>query len=519
MRRRSAAVLLCILLASLIISATGCGTKAVSSGDQSLVVGEIWKIDNIDPATDGTLTMEKALITESLVGTKTNFELKPNLATEWKRIDPNTWKFTLRKDVKFHDGTPFNAAAVKWSLMRAISINPQILSYTKIKAVEAENDSTVVITTTEPNSDLPAALHYSDTSIIAPSSIDQNGKLIKPIGTGAFKLDQFDPATGDMKMSRNTEYWGPVSKLDHLEIRPLPDPNTRALALEKGEIDFTCDPPYNELDRLGKIAGLKVELDKTARTYTIEMNLNEAPFNDVKVRKALSYAIDRESIVKNVLFGCGAAAQGPYMPGMAWRNENLKGYPYDPEKAKQLLSEAGWQDTDGDGIVDKNGKPLKITLITYPQRPGLPPMAEAIQAQYKEVGVDLKTEIMDNTAMTEIASKGKWDMKMSAFATAMIPSPSYHLQVLYYSKNNPVIGYNNAKVDKLIDQCMATDDQKEKYDLSKQVQQILEDEEPVLPIAYYGVAVAMKSKVNNYVFNPTAHDYMLTSEVNIREQN
>lgn len=517
MRKRSLAIVLSMLLVSLIFSSAGCGTKTVSSANQSLVVGEIWKIDNVDPAANGTLIMEKALITESLVGTKPNFELQPNLATEWKRIDPNTWKFTLRKDVKFHDGTPLNAEAVKWSLMRAITINPQILSFTKIKTVEAENDTTVVIVTTAPNSDLPASLHYSNTSIIAQSSVDKDGKLIKPIGTGVFKLEQFDPSTGDMKMSKNTQYWGNVSKLDTLEIRALPDPNTRALALEKGEIDFACDPPYSELERLEKGNELKVELNKTARTYIIEMNLNQAPFNDVKVRKAMSYAIDRESIVKNVLFGCGAAAIGPYMPGMAWTNENLKGYPYNPEKAKQLLAEAGWKDSDGDGIVDQNGKPMKITLMTYPQRPGLPPMAEAVQAQFKNVGIDLKTEIMDSTAMSEVAAKGKWDMKMSAFATAMIPSPSYHLNILYYSKNNKVIGYNNPEVDMLIDQCMVVDDQQEKYDLSKRVQEILEDEEPVIPIAYYGVAVAMKSKVNNFVFNPTAHDYMLTSEVNIKE--
>lgn len=519
MRKRSLSIVLCLLFISLMFSTAGCGVKPASSANQSLVVGEIWKIDNIDPAANGTLTMEKALITEPLVGTKPNFELQPNLASEWQRIDTNTWKFTLRKDVKFHDGTPLDAEAVKWSLMRAININPQIQSFTKIKTVEAENDATVIITTSTPNSDLPASLHYSNTSIIAKSSVDKDGKLIKPIGTGAFKLEQFDPSTGDMKMSRNTDYWGTVSKLDNLEIRSLPDPNTRALALEKGEIDFTCDPPYNELERLEKLDSLKVELNKTARTYIIEMNLNQVPFDDVRVRKALSYAIDRESIVKNVLFGCGAPAIGPYMPGMAWTNENLKGYPYNPAKAKQLLAEAGWEDSDGDGIVDQKGKPLKITLMTYPQRPGLPPMAEAVQAQFKNLGIDLQTEIMDSSAMTDIASKGKWDMKMSAFATAMIPSPSYHLSNLYYSKNNKVIGYNNSEVDRLIDQCMVEGDPQKKYNLSRQVQQILEDEEPVIPIAYYGVAVAMKSSVNNFLFNPTAHDYMLTNEVTIKEQN
>jgi peptide/nickel transport system substrate-binding protein len=501
-----------------VLLTSGCGVKKENKdSNKKLVVGEMWKIDSIDPSTSGTLTTEKAMITETLVGVKENFELKPGLATEWKRIDANTWSIVLRQGVKFHDGTPMDGEAVKWSLMRAIAVNPQVQTFTKIKSIEVENDHTLKITTTAPTGDFPASLHYMGASVIAPSSVDKAGKLIKPIGTGPFMLEQFEASTGDMEMAKYKDYWGTPAKLEKLEIRPLPDPNTRALALEKGEIDFTCDPPYNELERLGKEKGLKVELNPTARTYIVEMNLKKEPFNDVRVRKALSYAIDRESITKHVLFGCGTPAKGPFMPGMAWTNENLKGYPYSPGKAKLLLEEAGWKDTDGDGIIDKNGQPLKITLMTYPQRPGLPPMAQALQDQFKQAGIDLKIEIMENSAMSQVASTGKWDMKMSAFATAMIPTPSYHLQVLYYSENNKLIGYNNAKVDQLIDECVAVDDQQKKYELSKQVQQILEDEVPVLPIAYYGVAAVMNSKIENFVFNPTAHDYMLTTEVGIKE--
>ncbi len=516
MKKIFTSLLLSILFVALTLATVGCGSEKSSVGENSLVVGELWAINSIDPASNGTLTSEKAMLTESLVGVKPNFELEPGLATKWNRVDTNTWEFTLRKDVKFHDGTSMDAEAVKWSLMRAVKVNPQVASFTKIKSIETKGTDTIIVTTSQPNGDLPAAMHYTSAAIIAPSSVDKDGKFLKPIGTGAFKLDQWDSSTGIMKLSKYTGYWGKVSKLDKLEIRPLPDPNTRALSLEKGEINFTCDPPYNELDQLKKEKGLKVELHQTARTYIIEMNLNEDMFKDVNVRKALSYAIDRKTISKDVLFGCGTPAIGPYMPGMAWTNENLKGYPYDIQKSKQLLADAGWKDSNGDGIVDKDGKPMKITLMTYPERPGLPPIAQAIQAEFKQVGVDVKVQVMANSAMSSTVSTGKWDMKMSAFATAMIPTPSYHLQVLYYSKNNPAIGYNNATVDKLIDKCMASDDKNEKYAISKQVQQIIEDEVPVLPIAYYGIAVASKDNVESYIFNPTAHDYNLNTEVHIK---
>jgi peptide/nickel transport system substrate-binding protein len=525
MNKRTISTFVWALLLSGLLAVTGCGSQkagdqktGASPGNQNtLVVGELWAITSIDPANNGTLTTEKAMITESLVGVKPNFEIEPKLAASWQRIDDNTWKITLRKGIKFQDGSPLDAEAVKWSLTRAITVNPQVKDYTKIQSVDTQGDDILLIKTSEPNGDFIASLHYTSAAIIAPSSVDKDGKLIKPVGTGPFKLDSWDPATGNMKMSKFTGYWGEVPQLDYLEIRPMPDPNTRALALEKGEINFTCDPPYNELARLAKVDGLKVELHKTARTYIIEMNLKKEPFNDLKVRQALNYAIDRETIAKDVLFGAGEAAVGPFMPGMAWTNENLKGYPYSKEKAKQLLAEAGWKDTDGDGIVDKNGKPLEITLFTYPERPGLPLIAQAVQAQYKEVGITLKTSVMNNSAMSEEVKKGTWDMQMSAFATAMIPTPSYHLQVMYQSDKNKLSGYNNPQLDQLITACRSTDDLQKKYGFSKEAQQILENDAATIPVAYYGIAVAMNDKVQGYEFNPTAHDYNLSTKVTVKE--
>jgi peptide/nickel transport system substrate-binding protein len=496
---------------------TGDTTDTQGTGEQVLTVEEMWNIDGIDPANDGTLMKEKALVVETLVECKPNFELEPGLATSWENINPTTWKFALREGVTFHDGTPMNAENVKWSLERALNLNPRTQSFTKIESITAQDTHTLLITTTEPNADLPAALHYSNTSVIGPNSIDEDGNLTRPIGTGAFKFESWDKGTGELIVTKNETYWKESPIIDMVVFRPLPDPNTRALSLEKGEIDFTCDPPYNELNRLSEMDAIKIDLHETARNYVIQMNLKEEPFSSLKVRQAVSHAIDREAIVEHILFGCGAPAKGPFMPGMAWTNEELQGYSYDPERAMNLLSEAGWEDSDGDGIIDKDGTPFRVTLMTYPQRPGLPPMAQAIQSQLQEVGIDMEVQVMDYSAITAKTETGQWDMKLSAMATAMIPTPSYYLQTTYHSGNNQETGYHNETVDRLIAECMATFDQQEKYDISRQIQKIISDEAPVITVAHYGVAVAMKEYIKGFEFNPTAHDYMLTPDMYIEE--
>ena len=484
------------------------------SEGNTLVLGEMWEIDSINTidGDGGTLICEKAAVTETLVGANEDFSLKPGLATSWEQLDENTWEFKLRENVTFHDGSPMTANEVKFTLEKVIAANSKVASMLKVDTIEVVDNYTLKIKTTEINPILPGILHYPDTAIISPSSFDEAGEFVKPVGTGPYKFESFDEQTRSLTVIKNENWWGGEVGLDKMILKGIPDPNTRAMTIENGEVDFTVDVPYSETDRIDAIDGITVEKYKTPRVYKLDINLKHEPLEDVRVRQAMSYAIDRSEIVENVLYNVGEAAAGPFLPTMAWANQSLSPYARDLEKADELLTAAGWVDTDGDGIRDKNGKPLKLNFMTYSARPGLPPMAEAMAAQLKEAGIDVEIEVMEMGSIDDRREKGDWDLYLAAYNIAMVPDPEYILTNWYMTNgtdNGP--GYSNPEVDALITEARKITDLDERYKKFNEVEAIVNEEQPMIIVAYYGCAIVKKDYVKGYVFDPTAHDYRINA--------
>jgi peptide/nickel transport system substrate-binding protein len=532
-------ILLIILLTCAILTTSGCsstengakdavsGLEATSGSDSAsqtsggsenntLVLGEMWDIESINPIDGdaGTLICEKAAVTETLVGANEDFSLKPGLATSWKQLDEDTWEFKLRNNVTFHDGSKMTAKEVKFTLEKVISENPKVASMLNIDSIEAVDNYTIKIKTKEINPILPGILHYPDTAIISPSSYNEKGEFVKPVGTGPYKFESFDDQTRTLTVVKNENWWGGKVGLDKMIIKGIPDPNTRAMAIENGEVDFTVDVPYSETDRINAIDGINVEKYKTPRVYKIDLNLKHEPLEDVRVRQAMSYAINRSDIAENVLYNVGEAAGGPFLPTMVWANKSLKPYSQNLKKADELLTAAGWVDTDGDGIRDKDGKPLKLNLMTYAARPGLPPMAEAMAAQLKEAGIDAETEVLEMGSIDDRREKGNWDLYLAAYNIAMVPDPEYILTNWYMTNgtdNGP--GYSNPKVDALIKEARKITDLNERYKKFNEVESIVYDEQPMIIVAYYGCAIVKKDYVKGYVFDPTAHDYRINADM------
>ncbi|MCK9407184.1 MAG: ABC transporter substrate-binding protein [Methanothrix sp.] len=233
------------------------------------------------------------------------------------------------------------------------------------------------------------------------------------------------------------------------------------------------------------------------------------------MRKAIAYGMDRQEIVQYVLFGVGSPAVGIYRPDFYWTNQNLVAYENDANRAKELLAEAGWKDTNGDGIADKDDRPLEISLLTFPNRPCLSPMAEALAGQLKEIGIKVNLEIVESGVLSERQKTGKWDTALSAVSVAMVPDPSYILESYFQTDGMNNRGYSNGQVDKLLAEAAVTDDEKERLAKYKTVQEIVQDELPIIPMTYYEMVVAKKDYVKGYIFDQTSHDYTLTPETYI----
>ena len=503
-----------ILVLTAGILAAGC-TSTVPSGDlkNTLIVGEMWHVSSIDPGDGhggGTFITEKAIVTETLVGANTDFSLVPALATGWRQLDETTWEFDLRKGVMFHNGEEMTAEIVKFSLEQIARNSPSTAALLDYRSCDAVNRYTIRIHTKTLNPLVPGVLHYPDTAIIHPDSYDAAGKFTKPIGTGPMQLESFNEQTGEVVVVKNRDWWGGEPSLDRMIIRGYESPATRAMLAESGEVDFTVDPPYSEVERLAAIDGIHVEKYNTPRIYKLDVNLNRPPMDDKNVRKAISHAIDRDGIVDNVLYGVGSPAGGVFLPTMTWANTSLKPYTYDPALAKQYLAKSGWTDTNGDGYVDRDGKNLKVKIVTYTERPGLPPMLEAISANLKSIGIEVETLSMENSALTAAMADGTWDLYLAAYNLAMVPDPEYVLKSWYTTTGTSnKAGYSNPEVDRMIVEGHDIGDLDERYNHFRRIEAIVYDDLPTINVAYYGVAIVMKDDIKGYKFDPTAHDYRI----------
>ncbi|MBP2132681.1 peptide/nickel transport system substrate-binding protein [Methanomicrobium sp. W14] len=499
--------------ASLFISGCTSTTQTENSSDNILKVGDMWDISSINPATSslsGVLVTEKSLITETLVSANDNFELVPNLAESWEQINDTTWEFKLREGVKFHNGREMTAKDVVVSLDDTMELSPSTASLISYDHSDAVDNYTVRIYTTELNPLVPGALHYPCTAIVSPDSYDSDGNFVKPIGTGPMKFKSYDEQTGELVVDKNTDWWKEEPGFDGIVIKGYENSETRAMLIENGDVDFTCDPPYSEVKRLNETDGIHVEIYNTPRIYKLDANLKNPDMADLNMRKAISYAIDRDGIVKNVLYGVGSSAGGVFLPSMEWANKSLSPYPYDPQLAKEYLAKSGWTDSDGDGILDKDGEKLKLRLFTYTERPGLSPMLEAISANLRDIGFEVDETAMEYSSLSSVMSDDNWDLYLSAPTLAFVPDPEYVLKSWYTTNGTSnKAGYSNPAVDKMIEEGHHINDVNERYDHFGKIEGIVYNDLPTINVAYYGVAVVMKDNVNGYRFDPTAHDYRI----------
>jgi peptide/nickel transport system substrate-binding protein len=491
---RKPCILLCLTLFCLAFLG-GCA-KEDAKPDQVLKVAigtdiNTWDIARF-PAGDTRFVWSQ--IYETLVRLDQDLKMVPGLAESWEsRDNGKIWIFHLRKGVKFHDGTPFTAAAVKYSFSNRGYV-------TKVKNLPVENialldDYTVRFTCVQPTP-LPTYLTHVAWPIVSPTSIDSEGNFIKPVGTGPFKFSRHTKGQ-EVVLEKNNAYWGEKPKLNQVVFKIIPDAATRMLALVSGNVDMSIKVPESEVPKLEQNPALTIHKKMTTFTDFLQFNCARAPFDDVKVRKAVAYSIDTESIVKNILNHIGTAAQGrPYAPVMMYSSKDLPLYSRDLDKAKSLLAAAGWKDQNGDGILEKNGRPLEIELLLSPSwNARQQKIAEACQAQLAAAGFAVKVQQMESAAVERLENEGDFDILMRSGFFVWGPYP-HHVKI--HHSQNYKSHYENPDYDRLVEKGESAANEKTKQQIYTAVQKMILEELPAFYIVHEQKIVAARNNVAGY---------------------
>src|SRR5574337_1706177 len=478
-------------------------TQPVSGG--TLIYGAGADPDSLDPANTDSNTGEAFghMMNNYLVRFDAKVKIHPDLATSWTQSkDGLTWTFKLRKGVKFHDGTPFNAEAVKYNFERFLGPEKPLKSSLHtpiIKSVEVVDEYTVRFNLKAPFAFFLNNLAHSASALVSPAAHQKWGKdlTLHPVGTGPFKFVEW--VRGDhITLIRNDDYFEGKPRLDQIVVKTVREDSARVLGLEAGDYDLIVRIPPEDVPRLMREGKVRIDAEQSNRTLRIGFNMTKRPFDDVRVRQALNYAVDKESIVKNIYQGLSAVVPtvvGPLNVGYA----PVKGYGYDPAKAKKLLADAGYPNGFTTTLWTPKGRYLKDFEL-----------AQAVQQQLAAVGVQASLETFEWGAYLALLRKPKEESKMEMHVIGWAPSTGEARWGIYpitacdqwAPKASNFSYYCNKDLDQMIAKAVAATNMKERDGFLRKAQEILVDDPSSIYLLATKETVGMSPKVHDIINSP-----------------
>lgn len=481
------------------IFATAIAAEIKPTKGGTLKVGWIAQAKNFDPhkSIDWPERYVMYTIFETLVKVDGAFNVLPNLALSWNNPDRLTFTFNLRKGVKFHDGTDFDASVVKWNIERIL--DPELASPQRqmiepfVKSVEVVDPYTVKFNLKMPFAPFLTVLADRAGCIVSPTAVKKLGNrrfAINPVGTGPFQFESWTPQS-QLVVKRFEGYWDKGKPyLDAIEFQEIPEPMVRQTMLRAGALDITTDLTPKEAAELKNEGKVKViKTNNPSRWYALTWKVDKPPFNNRALREAIAYGIDREEINKKLYYGDCIVATGPTSPGLWWFDEGFKGYQYNPELAKKKLIEAGYP----------NGFSYRFTV---PNLQGYIVLCEAIQAQLAKVGIKMEFEMVNQSEAESRVASGQTNWTVTRWAQR--PDPHGLLGFLFDSKGGQVMRtkYSNPEVDQLLDEAASTYDKSKRTVLYRQLAKIITLDAPYIFLLYFPEWAAMNKNVQGYEWIP-----------------
>lgn len=502
------ALVICLLIGVSMFA--GCSKGEKKAAKDTLTVATAYDAKSLDPHATNDVASSNVMnqIYETLVVTNEKGEVLPSLAESFEQIDDLTYEFKLKKGVKFHNGEELKASDVKFSFTRAAKAAAigHIMGDIDTDSFEMPDDYTIRFKIKHPWSGFLAALVHSGGSILNEKAVTEAGDnyAMNPVGTGPFKFISW--TKGDrVELERFADYHGAQPKINKITIRVIPEPTNRAIELESGGVDIAYEISANDLKRVEDNSELQLLRKIDNSTQYLGFNNSKKPFDDIRVRQAISYALDTQSIFDTVWRGIGRPAVGPIGPNVKYSDTSLQIHEYNVEKAKALLKEAGIP------------QGFKITLSTNEKKERVD-MATIIQSQLKEVGIDVNIEVLEWGAYLNKLSEGKHDMFMIGW-TCQTNDPDMAVYAPLHSSKKGAGGnysfFNNAKVDELIMKGREMKDSDERQAVYYELQKTVKDEAPWIFLTNGEAVVGARKDVKG--FEPSPIGYHVLYDVYFEE--
>ena len=422
-----------------------------------------------------------------------------DVADKWETPDDKTIVFHLNPNAKFQDGRPVTAKDFKWTFDSVLDPNfpsPKRSGYAAVESFEAKDDHTFIIHLKEPNAGIFDNLTY----MLMPQGSDPNTASRTPILAGAYQVTEFK--TDDRVTMKAFPGWvGGAPKIQNVVVRIIPDATTRVLELRRGTVQFAINSvPYDQVDQFKKIADFNIVTSHGGAWQYISFNMKDPILKKKEVRQAIASAIDRNRIVRDLLHGYGAVTNTMFPPGHWARAENLPDYPFDPNKARQLLDAAGYKDPDG-----PQGPKSRFKLVFKTSTDAeANQQAEMIQQMLRDVGIDMQIQTSEFGTFMDDIKNGRF--QMFSLRRAGITDPDFYYTI-FHSKSLAPNGQNrgyyiNPRIDQLIEQGRSTFDRSKRKAAYDEIQKIVADELPYVSLYHRDNVAIMRKGITGFEMYP-----------------
>lgn len=462
---------------------TAGNTDQVNEGNKDLVAAVLADASSLDPHTtsDRPATNIHVNLYETLLSLDENYKVQPGLATEWSQVDDLTWEFTLREDVKFHNGESFTAEDVKASLERILDPDigaPRAFLFEMISEVTIVDDFNIEIKTEYPFVPLETHLTHPASSILSADLIKEDYEAIKngespgsvindsAVGTGFFKFDRWDSGI-EIKLTKNDDYWGDKVKVDSVTFKVIPESSTAVAELEAGHAHIIKPIEPNQVNQLSASDVSEPYIGSGLGAAYIGLNTSKEPYDDKKLRQAISMLINTEEIFTEIYETHGTKSNGPLAPEIFGHDASISPPEYNPEKAKKILNDLGYGNGFKTTIWTDNSL-LRSDVAVY------------IQQALAEADIEADVDIMELAAILDQLGKGNHDILVFNLSN-FFADPDYFLNALFHSEaGGNYTRFADETVDKLLSEGRKEKDEALREAIYHEILHILSDEVPMI---------------------------------------